>query len=155
MPVPWEEISAEFDARVRRIVWATVVTVDNQSRPRARILHPVWDGNTGWIATGRHSFKAKHLEKNPYVSVSYWDQQHQQVYAECRAEWADAQAEKDRAWALFRDTPAPYGYDPALFWPKGPSEREFGALKLVPWRIELWSLQDMMSGAGPKVWRPA
>lgn len=153
MPVAWDEISAEFEARVRRIVWATVVTIDNQDRPRARILHPVWEGNTGWIATGRHSFKAKHLERNPYVSVSYWDQQHQQVYAECRAEWADDAAEKERAWALFRDTPPPYGYDPALFWPGGPSDREFGALKLIPWRVELWSLQEMVAGAGPKVWR--
>ena len=30
---------------------------------------------------------------------------------------------------------------------------EFGALKLIPWRIELSALSDMMTGAEPKIWR--
>ena len=37
------------------IVWASVATVDDNSRPRTRILHPFWewDGTDlfGWIAT--------------------------------------------------------------------------------------------------------
>jgi len=27
-------------------------------------------------------------------------------------------------------------------------------LKLTPWRIELWSIGDMMAGKPPLVWRP-
>jgi hypothetical protein len=27
-------------------------------------------------------------------------------------------------------------------------------LKLTPWRIELWSLADLMSGVPPTVWQP-
>jgi general stress protein 26 len=149
----FEEIAPEFDARVRRIVWCTVTTVDGKGRPRSRLLHPVWEGATGWIMTGRHSFKAKHLAKNPYVSVSYWDQQHQQVYAECRAEWADDPAEKQRVWELFAQTPEPYGYNPKIFWPSADNP-EFGALKLTPWRIEIGSLTDMMKGQPARVWRP-
>lgn len=150
----FEDIADEFNARVSRIVWCTVTTVDSNGRPRARILHPVWDGSTGWIATGRDSFKAKHLAKNPYVSLSYWDQQHQQVYAECKAEWDDDPAEKARVWDLVKNAPPPVGYDPGLFWQGGPSDPTFGALKLVPWRIELYSLQDMIQGKESQVWKP-
>ena len=83
----FSEIADEFQARVARIVWCTVSTVDTKGRPRSRILHPIWEGSTGYIATSPNSLKAKHLAKNPYVSLSYWDQQHQQVYADCKAEW--------------------------------------------------------------------
>jgi pyridoxine/pyridoxamine 5'-phosphate oxidase len=65
------EIEAEFMRRVARIVWCTVATVDRQGRPRTRILHPIWEGTTGWIATGRHSHKEKHLARNTHVSLSY------------------------------------------------------------------------------------
>jgi len=149
----FDDIRDAFSARIERIVWATVTTVDTKGRPRSRLLHPVWDGPTGWIATGRHSFKAKHLERNPYVSVSYWDPQHEQVYADCRAEWADDLETKRRTWNLFKDTPPPLGYDPAMFW-RSPEDPEFGVLRLEPWRIELYSLADMAAQREPLVWRP-
>jgi len=148
------EIEEEFRKRTDRIVWCTVTTIDRKGRPRSRILHPVWDGSTGWIATGRNSLKATHLAINPFVSCTYWDPQHQQVYAECRASWADEQADKSRAWDMVKNAPPPVGYDPAMFWPGGPTSPEFGALKLEPWRIELSALGDMMTGTPPKVWRP-
>ena len=140
--------------RVRRIVWCTVATVDRQGRPRTRILHPIWEGSTGWIATGRRSLKEKHLAANPYVSLSYWDQEHQQVYADCKAEWLDGQAEKLRIWELYKTTPPPLGYDPQIIWQGGPSDPSYGLLKLTPWRVELYALQDLVSGAPPKVWKP-
>jgi len=146
------EIEADFMARIERIVWATVTTVDTQDRPRARLLHPIWEGPTGWIATGRNSHKAKHIDHNPYVSLSYWDPKHEQVYAECRAQWIDAPQEKKRIWDLFVNTPEPLGYDPGMFW-KGPEDQTYGLLKLVPWRIEVSSLADMMEGKPPRVWR--
>ncbi len=149
----FSEIKDEFDARVQRIVWCTVTTIDGKGRPRARMLHPIWEGSTGYIATGRTSHKAKHLEKHPYVSCSYWDPQHQQVYAECKATWVEDQAEKQRIWDLFKNTPMPYGYDPAMFWPAGPTDAGFGVMKLEPWRLELSAIGDMMTGAPPKVWR--
>lgn len=146
------EIQDDFLDRVSRIVWSTVTTVDRKGRPRSRILHPLWEGSTGWIATGRQSFKSKHIANNPYVSVSYWDQDHQQVYADCRSEWEDDPAEKRRLWQLYKDTPPPLGYDLGMFWPAGPDDPTLGLLKLTPWRIELWSLQDMMQGKPATVW---
>jgi general stress protein 26 len=144
------EIEEEFMARVRRIAWCTVATVDRRGRPRTRILHPIWEGATGWIATGRQSHKAKHLAANPYVSLSYWDPQHKMIYADCRAEWDDSDASKRRIWDLYKNTPPPLGYDPAMIWRDGPGDPGFGLLKLTPWRIELAGLAEMMS---PTVWR--
>ena len=148
------EIEEEFNARVSRIVWCTVATVDRRGRPRTRILHPIWEGSTGWIATGRHSLKEKHLAANPYLSVSYWDQEHQQVYVDAKAEWQDDQDEKLRIWDLYKDTPPPYGYDPAIIWQAGPDDPEYGLLKLTPWRIELYALKDLVTGTEPTVWKP-
>ncbi len=147
------EIGEEFMARISRIVWCTVATVDRQGRPRTRILHPVWEGATGWIATGRHTLKTKHLARTPYVSLCYWDPQHQQVYVEARAEWVDDPAEKLRIWELYKSTPPPLGYDPQIIWQGGPDDPTYGLLKLTPWRIELWSLADLITGTESKVWR--
>jgi len=149
----FDDIKADFNDRVSTIVWATVTTNDRKGRLRSRVLHPVWEGSTGWICTGRQSLKAKHLTVNPYLSVSYWDQAKGIVNAECKAEWADSPAEKQRVWDLFKNTPGPYGYDPAMFWPGGPTDAAFGALRLVPWRIELSGLQELMTGKPPRVWR--
>lgn len=155
MDISWDEIAPDFHRITERIVWCTVTTIDRKGRPRARILHPVWEGNTGWIATGRQTLKSKHLEKSPYVSCSYWDQQHEQVYAECRASWDDSKEARHRLWDVLKNTPPPVGYDPAMFWPGGPDDPSFGALKLEPWRVEVWSLQEMATGKPSRVWRPA
>jgi general stress protein 26 len=147
------DIEAKFNTITQRVVWCTLTTIDRQNRPRARILHPVWEGTTGWIATGRQSHKAKHIAHNPFVSLSYWDQQHEQVMAECHAEWIDDQAAKASLWDLLKSTPEPVGYDPSLFW-KSPEDETFGALKLTPWRLEVWSLEAMSKGEPALVWRP-
>jgi general stress protein 26 len=148
------DIETEFHTRIARIVWCTMATVDTRGRPRTRIIHPIWEGSTGWIATGRHSLKEKHLAANPNVSLSYWDQQHQQVYVDCTAAWTDDQAEKVRVWDLYKHTPPPLGYDPQMIWQGGPEDPGYGLLKLTPRRIELWSLADLISGTEPAVWRP-
>ncbi len=147
------DIADDFNERVSRIVWASVTTIDGKGRPRSRLLHPLWEGTTGYIMTGPESHKSKHLAKNPYVSVSYWDPKHDTVFAECKAEWMTDAAEKERVWNLFKATPEPYGYDPAMFWPDGPGSPAFGVLKLEPWRIELYSLADLAQRKPARVWR--
>jgi general stress protein 26 len=149
----FQEIAATFDERVRRIVWCTVTTTDTKGRPFSRILHPVWEGATGWIATGRQTLKTKHLAKNPMVAVSYWDPAHDTVIAQCRATWCDDDATKRRIWDLLASTPPPVGYDPGLFFRGGASDPGYGVLRLEPTRIELWAGQDMMNGRPPTVWR--
>ena len=150
------ELEADFAARTNRIVWCTFATIDRRGRPRSRMLHPVWELGerpVGWIATGRTSHKAVHLEANPNVSCTYWDPGHEQAHADCLASWADDQPTRHRVWALLRDTPPPVGYDPGLFWPDGPDSPGYGALRLDPWRVEVWSLADLIGGREPRVWR--
>ncbi len=149
----FSEIADDFHARVSRIVWCTVATTDRQGRLRSRILHPIWEGPKGWIMTGRNTLKTKHLEASPWISLTYWDPQHEQVYADCKATWNDDEAEQERIWALFKETPEPYGYDPSIIWPDGPSSPECGLLELDPWRIEVSGLGAMMTGQPPRVWR--
>jgi general stress protein 26 len=146
------EIAKQFDERVRKIVWCTVTTVDTAGRPFSRILHPIWEGPVGWIATGRQTLKAKHLAKNPNCSLSYWTPEHDTVMVQCRAEWADDAATKQRIWNLLKSTPGPVGYDPILFWKAGVTDPTYGVLKLTPRRIELWTGQDMATGKPPTVW---
>ena len=133
----FSDLQTDLEERVRRIVWYSVTTIDRQNRPRTRMLHPIWEGSTAWICTGRETHKTKHLTHNPFVSLCYWDPQHQQVHADCETEWVDDVDEKKRVWELFKSEDPPYGYDPAMFWPAGAEDAGFGLLKCTPWRLEL------------------
>ena len=148
----FDDIADEFKRRIDHIVWCSATTVDTRGRPRSRILHPIWEGSVGWIATGRQSLKQKHLEKTPFVSLSYWTPEHEQVHAECAASWEDRVEEKKRLWTLFKEMPPPMGYDPGLFFQGGPEDPACGFLRLDPWRIELWSLSDLAGGKPNQVW---
>jgi general stress protein 26 len=147
------DIADEFQRRWQRTVWATMATVGTDGRLRSRLVHPLWEGSVGWITTGADALKAQHLRRNPYTSLTYWDQTNEQVHAECRAEFEDRVDEKRRVWEFFKSTPLPLGYDPALFFKEGPEGRSVGIVRLVPWRIELWSLADLMTGKPPQVWK--
>ena len=151
--VTFEEIEPKLREITDRIVWCTFATVDRSGKPRSRILHPIWEGPTGWIATGRHSHKEKHLVSNPFVSLSYWDPAHEQAMIDCEATWEDNLDEKQRVWTLFRETPPPLGYDLAMLW-KDVEDPTFGLLRLHPWRISVGSLGDVMAGKPDIVCHP-
>jgi hypothetical protein len=147
----FSDIEAEFIQRVHTMVWCSAATVDSRHRPRSRVLHPIWEGATGWVTTHRHSHKARHLAKNPYVSLAYITDIHRPVYADCSAEWVDDLDEKRRIWELFKSTPPPLGYDPASEFGR-PDHEDFGLLKLTPWRIDLVSFPAPSFEEGTRVW---
>jgi general stress protein 26 len=134
----FSEIEAEFIERVHRMVWCNVATVDRLDRPRSRILHPLWEGATGWITTRRSLHKAKHLAHNPYVSLAYIADLAKPVYIDCKTAWIDDLDQKQRIWQLCKDTPPPVGFDPTPIY-ESPDHPNFGLLKLTPWRIELYN----------------
>lgn len=146
------EIAEEFHARSARIAWATVATVGPGGAPRTRILHPIWERHTGWIATDRDSYKMRHLQREPRVSLTYWDPEHDTIHVQAVATIVDDRADKARIWDLFVSTPPPLGYDPILFWKGGKDDPNYGLLRLDPTRIELTGLRDLATGA-PLVWR--
>jgi len=150
----FEEIRAEFLARVNSMVYCGAATIDGQGRPRSRILHPIWEENTGWISTSPTSLKARHLERNPYLSIAYIGDPAKPVYADCRTEWIDDRETKQHVWDLYLNAEAPLGFDPAPIYgsveepnPGGP---RFGVLKLIPYRILLYQFPIPST-----IWTPA
>jgi general stress protein 26 len=149
----FEAIAEEFARRVQRIIWCTMATADAERHIRSRIVHPLWDGKRGWVLTNRHSPKGKEVDGNPWASLTYIDNAQEQVHVDCATAWEERLAEKRRLWDWFKATPPPLGYDPGLFFTKGVEDGSFGALRLDSWRIELWSLADLMSGKPAQVWK--
>ena len=146
------EIEEEFIRRVHKMVWCNVATVDSRQRPRSRILHPIWEGSTGWIGTHRSSFKSRHIEHNPYVSLAYITDVMKPVYVDCTAEWVEDLEQKCRVWDLFKNAPPPLGYDPAPDFIR-PEHANFGLLRLTPWRIALVSFPAPSHQEGQRIWR--
>lgn len=140
------DIEQEFIEKAHRMVWCNAATVDSKNRVRSRVLHPIWEGSTGWILTSPQSLKAKHLANNPTISIAYIAEPLTPMYAECTAAWINEAAEKQRLWDLFANTPEPLGYNPTPFFQSVDSPH-FGVLKLIPWRIELGNLTGQS-----KVW---
>ena len=150
---PLDEIAQPFIDVAHRVVWATVATVDGHDRPRSRVLHPIWewsDGElVGWIATGPTPVKVAHLDRSPYVSVNYWDATHDVATAECAASWHHDDETCTRIWNLFADAPEPVGYDPSIIpvW-ENPTQPEFAALRLDPWRLRVFPGTMLLQGQG-------
>jgi general stress protein 26 len=143
----FEEIEQEFIERVHGVVWCNMATEDTQGRLRSRILHPIWEGQTGWVITRRHSLKAKHLAQNPYVSLAYVADVARPVYVDCVAEWADEPEARSHVWELYRAAPPPLGYDPDVLY-QGMDQSTLGILKFTPWRIEVANIPNER-----RVWR--
>jgi general stress protein 26 len=148
----FSEIEAEFIQRVHTMIWCNAATVDHRQRPRSRVLHPIWEGATGWICTHRNSYKGKHLAHNPYISLAYITDIHKPVYVDCIAQWVDDSAQKRRIWELFKNTPPPLGFDPTPDFVSADHEN-FGLLKLTPWRIALVTFPAESHEAGQRIWR--
>jgi general stress protein 26 len=134
------EIQDEFLAIVNNYVYCNVATVDTKNRPRSRIMHPVWEGETCWICSYPKSPKAKHLQHNPHVSLAYFcHDSRKPVYIDCTAAWVTDRVEQQRVWDYYKVAPRPMGFD--LDEAYGSLDHEhFGLLKLTPWRIELCEL---------------
>lgn len=131
-----EEIIEEFVSRAHAAVWCNVATIDARGRVQSRILHPIWDGAVGYIGTRRASPKAAHLDHSPYVSLAYIQDIVRPTYAECTARWCDDPAERRHAWDLYKNAPAPLGFDYGTLFP-GPDDPAFGLIRVEPWRIKL------------------
>lgn len=137
------ETAPAFVEMAHRIVWCSAATVDNQGRPRSRVLHPIWqwDGENliGWVGTSPTPLKRAHLDCTPYISLNYWAPSQDTCVAECRANLVFDDETRTMVWDLFRNAPAPVGYDPAIIpgWDSPTCER-FVAIRLQPWRLKVF-----------------
>jgi general stress protein 26 len=143
----------EFWQRVQensnKVTWAYLATVDG-NQPKVRVVHPAWEGDKLWIATGRTSAKARHVERNPKVELFYQvgpEFIHITVTGDAR--FVDDNREKERVW-----NSGIFDYDLKQFWPSGHASPEFGLMLVKPRRVELTSMMEMMQGKKPEVRRP-
>lgn len=146
-------IAPAFVEMAHSIVWSTVATVDQDGRPRTRVLHPIWewDGErlTGWIATSPLSPKADHLAHDSRVSLTYWRDDHDTCTADCNTVWETEPDERKAGWDRFANAPEPVGYDPSIVPPWTDSTAEaFGILRLEPTRLRLMPGSLMTAGTG-------
>ncbi|MFC4913317.1 pyridoxamine 5'-phosphate oxidase family protein [Actinomadura gamaensis] len=144
------DVRPEFERYIGDIVYATMITVDAKSRPRARLLIPVWEiiegSPTGWLATYRTPVKTAHLARNPHTTFSYWSPRQNAVHIDASAAWQDDPETRRHVWDLYRKgSPPGAGYNPANFWRKGPQDPEFAVLRLTPWRIQTVRGADLRS----------
>ena len=156
-----QQVAPAFVEMAHRIVWCTAATVDAKGRPRSRILHPIWEWDAekeslqGWIATGPTPMKRAHIDAHPYVSLNYWDPSQDTCVAECRATWAFDDETRTRIWNLFKSTPLPLGYDPAMIpaWDE-PTSDSFAVLCLDPWRVRVFPGTLLLEQRGEQLtWR--
>lgn len=152
------DVAPAFVDMAHRIVWCSAATVDTHGRPRSRVLHPIWewDGATlvGWIGTSATPVKRAHLEASPHLSLNYWHPSHDTCVAECRASWAFDDETCVRVWELFRESPPPLGYDPAMIpaW-DAPTSSSFSVLRCEPWRLRVLPGSILRNEGGEvKVW---
>jgi general stress protein 26 len=104
-------IEPEFVERAHRMVWCDMATVGPDGRPRTRIVHPVWEGDTAWMTSLRVGPKAEDIDSNPYVSLAYVSDPLKPAYAECVASWVDDRDERIAIWERIAAIPEPLGYN--------------------------------------------
>ena len=135
---------AAVDAACKKAVWCAIATIDGHA-PRVRIVHPTWEGDTLWFATGPDSPKARQLRDNPEVDIQYQVAPPDFVHVMVRgtAELVTDQATKDRAWNAI-------DYDLTQFGSTGPDDPNFLPIRITPTRVEL---SEMFGSTNKRVWR--
>ena len=135
---------ADVDAACKKAVWCALATVSG-GEPRVRMVHPTWDGETLWFATGPSSPKAKQLRENPNVDIQYQVAPPEFIHIMVRghAELISDQATKNHAWNAI-------DYDLTEFGSTGPEDPNFLPVKITPTRVEL---SEMFGSVNKRVWR--
>jgi general stress protein 26 len=135
---------AAVDAACKKAVWCAIATVD-ANEPRVRIVHPTWDGEVLWFATGPESPKAQQMRANSNVDIQYQVAPPDFIHVMVRgtAELISDQATKDHAWEAI-------DYDLTAFGSTGPDDPNFMPVRITPTRVEL---SEMFGSTNKRVWR--
>lgn len=132
------------DAACKKSVWCAVATVHG-NEPRVRIVHPTWEGNVLWFATGPDSPKAAQLRANPSVDIQYQVAPPEFIHVLVRgtAELITDVETKRHAWDAI-------DYDLTAFGSTGPDDANFLPVRITPSRVEL---SEMFGSVNKRVWR--
>ena len=132
--------SSELHAAARRILaagpWGFLTTEDPPVRTRVVQHLEVTDDLTITFSTGPHTRKAESIRRKPAVIYAALDPvTGGAVSVHGQATLDDDPTERQRLWID----------DLAPFFPAGPTGDGFVLVRIVPLRIEVWSVVDDMS----------
>ena len=139
-----DEFFSQVNEACKKAVWCAIATVDGD-KPRVRIVHPTWEGDSLWFATGPESPKANQLRDNPQVDIQYQVAPPDFIHVMVRgtAELVTDQETKNRAWDVI-------DYDLTQFGSTGPDDPNFQPVRINPSRVEL---SEMFGSMNRQVWR--
>ena len=135
----------DVDEYARSAVWCALATV-HRGEPRVRMVHPTWEGQTLWFATGPETLKAQQIAANPVVDIQYQVGQPDFIHlmVRGRATLVSDDAVREHVWRNVMD------YDLEQFWPGGPADPGYVAVRIDPERVEL---SKMFGSMDKRVWR--
>lgn len=135
---------SDVDAAAKEAVWCALAT-NHGDEPRVRMVHPTWDGDRLWVATGQNSPKAQQLRVNPAVDIQFQVAPPNFIHLMVRgeAELITDQAMKNHAWSAI-------DYDLTQFGPKNAEDPEFLPILITPTRVEL---SEMFGTTNKRVWK--
>lgn len=135
----------DVEAAAKKSIWCALATVTANHEPRVRMVHPTWEGDILWIATGPQTAKAREIQNNDAVDIQFQvappDFVHLLVRG--RASVLQDKETRDRIWDVM-------DYDLAQFWPNGPSSPDFCVIRVAPSRVEL---SYMFGTTNQRVWK--
>jgi general stress protein 26 len=137
---------ASVEEASKKAIWCAIATVSD-GEPRVRMVHPTWEGETLWFATGTTSPKVRQLESTPAIDVQFQVAPPDFVHIVVRgdAEIVTDEAEKKRVWDVI-------DYDLSAFWSGGPTDPNYTLVRVTPQRVEL---SKMFGSTDKRVWRSA
>lgn len=143
-----EQFFADVARASARAVWCALATVAGSgaaAAPRVRMVHPTWEGQVLWLATAPDSPKARQLRANPRVDVQFQVAPPDFVHVLVRgsAELLSDDASRAHCWNVL-------DYDLAGFFPGGPTDPNYVAIRITPSRVEL---SEMFGSTNKRVWR--
>jgi general stress protein 26 len=135
---------ADANEAAKKAIWCALATSASDG-PRVRMVHPTWEGETLWFATGTSSPKARQLQRDPRVDVQFQVAPPDFVHLMVRgtASLVTDETEKKRVWDVI-------DYDLSQFWSGGPTDPEYLPVKITPTRVEL---SKMFGSMDKRVWR--
>jgi general stress protein 26 len=138
------EFFAAVEAAAKEAIWCALAT-QSSNGPRVRMVHPTWEGETLWFATGASSPKAKQIEREPRIDVQFQVAPPGFVHLMVRgdAHIVTDEAEKKRVWDVI-------DYDLSAFWSGGPTDPEYALVRIDPKRVEL---SKMFGSQDVRIWR--
>lgn len=132
------------DEACKKAIWCAVATIDG-NEPRVRMVHPTWEGDVLWFATGPESPKARQMRDNANVDIQYQVTPPDFIHVLVRgtAELVTDQETKNHAWDAI-------DYDLTAFGSTGPDDANFLPVRIRPTRVEL---SEMFGSVNKRVWR--